>query len=226
MGFQTFVNTDLPYAIAGDFASANPHASVLAGPGALTAGAAGVTVGLFAWARNDTGVVSNAHPGVLSRIGFVQRDQRALITAWLGQASNVVPSGLEMTLFNSGDFWAKFAAAVTIGQKVFANYADGSAVGGTAGTPITGTPGNVTTTSGSPNLTAVAPTLLPGMPISGTGIPAATYIVSVGAGTAVMSANATASATVSATPTTAFETNFFIESAAGNGELAKISTRA
>jgi len=57
--------------------------------------------------------------------------------------------------------------------------------------------GTATTTSASPNLTLVTPTTgwQNGMPVSGTGIPAGTTIVS-GAGTAtmVMSANASASA--------------------------------
>lgn len=52
-----------------------------------------------------------------------------------------------------------------------------------------------TTTSGSPNLTSIADTsgMYPGMPVSGTGIPAGTHLVSVSSTSAVMSANATAS---------------------------------
>lgn len=61
---------------------------------------------------------------------------------------------------------------------------------------------NVTTTSGSPNLTGVAGTLRPGQPIAAAGVPEGAYILSVntGSGTAVMSDNATASATVTCIP--------------------------
>lgn len=234
MGFQTFVNTDLPVAVEGDFASANPHASVLAGPGAFTAGALGVIVGRFAWARNDTGVVSNSNPGVASRIGFVQRDQRALITVWLGSSSMTVPSGLEMTLFNSGDFWGRFAAGAAIGQKVYASYADGSlsaAATGAAPTNALITASTATNTT----LTVTANTGAPiavGQPISGAGIAAGTIITAFGtgtggAGTYTLSLATTATASgVTITATTALETSFTVESTAGNGELAKISTRA
>lgn len=48
MGFQTKVNRQQAPAIAGDFASANPRASMLATEGTLVAGVSGVTVGVFA----------------------------------------------------------------------------------------------------------------------------------------------------------------------------------
>lgn len=230
-GFQRSINTDPAPAIEGDFASANPRASLLAGPGELTAGALGVIVGRFAWALNSNGQVSNAYPGgtgVVARLGFVHRNQPAVITAWLGESTMTVNPGLEMTLFDMGDFWARFVAAVTPGQKVFVNYATGLAVGGTAGTAPDGATFLATTVSGSPNLTAVGAGAVAGAPISGTGIPAGAYLVSVNAGaaTAVMSANASASGTgVTVTPKAAKETQFYVHSTAGNGELAKISDR-
>lgn len=61
---------------------------------------------------------------------------------------------------------------------------------------------SVTTTNGSPNLTGVSVNLAVGQPITGTGIPTGTTIISVGTGTAVMSANATASGTITATTIT------------------------
>lgn len=139
MGFQTQVNANQAPAVAGDWASANPRASVLAGPGELVAGANGVTVGKFAWATDALGLVSNAHPGVPSaRFGFVQRDQAAVIVDWLAEYTMTVQSGVEVTLFNEGDVWTPFAAGATYGQRVFASYADGSAIAGTAGSPPTG----------------------------------------------------------------------------------------
>ena len=49
MGFQTSVGVQPAPAVAGDFASTNARWTVLAGPGGLVAGPAGVTVGRFAW---------------------------------------------------------------------------------------------------------------------------------------------------------------------------------
>ena len=143
--FQTTVKTRFAPAVAGDFASANPRATMLAGPGSLVAAAAGVTVALFAWAASsgsadiETGetdfynTVSNTGTGVPS--GFVHREQQALITAFLGANSSVVPQGLPVTLFTSGDFWVlnSGASAVTVGQKVFANNTTGAIAAGATG---------------------------------------------------------------------------------------------
>lgn len=225
---QTAINADPAPGVPGDFCSANPRGSMLAGPGQLIAGAAGALVGRFGFARNDNGQVSNAHPGVPSRYGFIQRNQTALITTWLAFSGNLVQPGLEMTLFDNGDFWmGPFAGGATIGQKVFVSYADGSVTAAATGTTPTATGVTATTTSGSPNLTAVAGgTLVPGQPVSGTGIPAGATIVSVGSGTAVMSANATAAGTgVAVTQTTAFESRWYVDSTAAAGEIAMTSTR-
>lgn len=232
-GFQKTVNVNPAPAIEGDWSSANPRFSILAGESALTAGATGVLVGRFARARNDNGQVSNGHPGVACRLGFVHRDQPVLITAWLGEASMLVPAGLEMTLFDSADVWVRFAAGAAIGQKVFANYADGSAVAGTAGSPPTGA---VVTASTNTNnvLTVTAVTsgaLAVGDPVSGTGIPAGTTITAFGTGTGgvgtyTLSAATTATATgVTVTAVGASETEWWVHSTAAATELAKIATR-
>jgi len=131
--FQRAVYAQPAPAIEGDFASANPRRSMLAGPGALVAGPTGVIVGRFAFARNSDGLVRNATWGVAERVGFVHRDQPVVITPWLGQASMTVMSGLEITLHDGGDFWARFAAGATIGQEVFVLDADGTAVAGAVG---------------------------------------------------------------------------------------------
>ncbi len=52
--FQTQVNVQQAIGVEGDFASANPRASVLAGAGAFVAGAQGVTVGRWVWADAAT----------------------------------------------------------------------------------------------------------------------------------------------------------------------------
>lgn len=233
-GFQRVVNTDPAYAIEGDFASANPRATMLAGVGALVAAAVGVTVGKFARAKNSDGTVTNADPGVASRIGFVHRDQPAIITPFLGEATMLVPTGSPVVLFDAGDFWCRFAAGATIGQKVFASYADGSAIAGTAGSPPQGAGVTATVANGSPTLTVSAVAsgaLAVGDPVSGAGIPAGAYITAFGTGTGgvgtyTMSANATADhADEAVTALGAKETVFYVHSTALAGELAMISDR-
>lgn len=135
MSFQTVVNTTPAPAVAGDFASANPNANVLAGPGDFVAGTGGANVGVFGWA-DANGLVTNAGSGVPT--GFIHRDFNALITTWLGEASMNIPAGQPVTLMSAGDFWAKTLTAATIGQKVFAGNTDGSIKTGAAGATIAG----------------------------------------------------------------------------------------
>lgn len=230
-GFQRFVNTDLPYAVEGDFASSNPRASMLSIGSQLVAGAAGVTVGRFARALLADGSVSNAKPSGASRVGFVHRDQPALITGWLQQSTLVVQAGLEVVLFDQGDFWARFAGGASIGQKVFASNLDGAAEAGTAGSPpaansFTAAAGASFTGSIAGNtltVTAVADGVLSvGDLITDTngGIEPDTYITALGTGT-----GGTGTYTLStATETVASETmiassTVMVVSAVGSGSL-------
>lgn len=246
-GFQRSVNAFLAPGIEGGWASANPHVSLLqantgdlteAASGSWKVGASGAIIGRFAFADTVTGLVTSAHPGTGAiftegssgqpgrvRFGFVQRDQVSLITPYLGTDSMAVQPGFGITLLTRGDVFARFAAGAAIGSFVFASLADGSCIAGATSTAPTATGVTVTTTSGSPNLTAVAGgTLVPGQPVSGTGIPAGAYIVSVTGATAVLSANATASGTgVAITQTTAVLTNYRVDSPAAAGDIAKIS---
>jgi len=135
MPFQTQVNITPAPAVAGDFASANPNASVLAGPGAFVAGAAGANVGLFGWA-DANGLVTNAGSGAPT--GFIHRDMQALIVTWLAEASMNIPVGQPVTLMSAGDFWAKTLTVATVGQKVFASNTDGTVKTGAAGATIAG----------------------------------------------------------------------------------------
>ena len=125
MGFQKTLNRDLPIGVEGDFASTNPYHSVLAGEGMFKAAPAGVIIGRFAWANMDTGLVTNAKVagGV---IGFVRRDNSGLITQYLSEAGMTIPSGFGVTLYDGGDFWARFPAGATVGHNVFAKDADGT----------------------------------------------------------------------------------------------------
>lgn len=228
MTFQTVVNQYQAPAVAGDFASANPRASVLAGAGALVTGANGVTVGQFAWALNG---VANNNYAVGGQVGFVHREMQALITAWLGVTSMIVPAGLPITLMEAGDFWGRFAGGAAVGQKAYASYADGSLSAAAAGTPPTNT-GTISTATNTTLTVTTAPAapIVVGQPVSGAGIVAGTYISALGTGTGglgtyTLSAATTATASgVTATFTTAVETPFVVRSAAAAGELAKIST--
>lgn len=239
MAFQTQVYLQPAPGVEGDFSSANPRAAVLFGgttPG-LIAGAGGVTVGRFAVADQSSGLVTNNGMGVVGAsdsVGFVQKDQQALITDFLGQYGMTVPAGYPVTVFRSGDFWARFAGGAAIGQKVYASYADGSCVAAAASTPATNAGITANTTSGSATLTVTANTGAPivvGQPVSGTGIQAGAVISALGtgtggAGTYTMSLTASATGTgVTVTATTTYETAWYVDSTAAAGEIAKISIR-
>jgi hypothetical protein len=136
VGFQTSVNVFPAPGLPGDFASANPRANFPAGEGALVAGPSGVAPGLFAWVDASGKYASNFGSGAPT--GFVHRTfGQAMITTYLGQTSNVIPSGFEVAVHNVGDFWAANSGtnAVTIGMKAYANYATGAVTFGATGSP-------------------------------------------------------------------------------------------
>lgn len=236
MGFQTQVNINQAPAVAGDFASANPRATALAGAGALVAGAGGVVVGRFAWIDETDGVTVNSFgrfTGAPS--GFVHREQQALITTYLAESGNAIPAGFPVTLHNEGDFFATVggSTAATIGAAVYASYADGSIQIGSAqtGASVTASIGATFTASGSGTaltVSAVTGLISIGDTVAGTGIPAGTTIVSQtsgttgGAGVYVTSA----ATTISAATATSFGTVLNV-TAVGSGTLvvgAPVST--
>lgn len=228
-GFQTSVQLNPAYGVPGDFYATGPYTTVEAGPGELTAGASGVVIARFAWAEDSTGVVSNGKPSLTSsRFGFVGRaGQRAVITTFLAESSMTINPGFEVTLFNSGSFSiAAPSGGATIGQRVYAAYLDGSITLGAAASAPTTTL-SVTTASGSAAISYTGGSLAPGMPISGTGIPANAKVATVNAtaGTATISANATASDTVTATITTGYETSFYVRTPGVAGDLIAISDK-
>ncbi|EQA7425222.1 structural cement protein Gp24 [Yersinia enterocolitica] len=133
-GFQNSINQYPAPGVEGSFASTNPHATYLAGEGALVAGDDGLTVGRFAW--DVSGVASNAGTGAPS--GFVHRDGQASITVWLAEASMLIQPGREVTLMTAGDFWAKTSTIATRGQKIFASITTGEIQTGAAGATVAG----------------------------------------------------------------------------------------
>lgn len=188
-GFQKVVNGQPAPATAGDFASANPRATVLAGPNGLVAGPDGVYVGRFAWVAAD-GITTDSH-GEIGRApdGFVHREQQGLITAYLGESTMLVPVGFPVTLHQAGDFWALNTGpgALASGDSIYANYATG-AIAQAAGANATGTGSmgatfTATGTGTSLVVTAVTGVITPGETISGTGVPVGTTIVAQVSGT-------------------------------------------
>jgi hypothetical protein len=182
-GFQTFVNNDLPPAIAGDFAGANIRASVLGGPGQFVAPPAGTTVGVFAWFDPVTGFATNYYkPNTL--LGFIHRDNQGLITAFLGQSTMQVVPGNMVTGMNRGDFWGLFAGGGSVGQKVYADPVTGALTANVTGQGVQGSyttaavSGGVLTTTDA-NLTGSAAAV--GQVVTGGTLPEGTYIASAGA---------------------------------------------
>jgi len=123
MTFQKTLNRDLPRGVAGDFASTNPRQNMLAGEGSLVAGGP-ITVGQFAFADLTTG---KAYTAMSSgrRVGFVHRNNQAIVP--LGSAASMtIPTGREVALFTSGDFYVEAPATVAVGGTVYALDADGT----------------------------------------------------------------------------------------------------
>ena len=169
MGFPSIVNVVQAPGVAGDFCDTNPRATVDAGPGSLVAGAAGVTVGAFAWAGSNgltnpaTGLIDaynvvNSY-GVGAPTGFVHREQQALITQFLGDDTMTVPTGYPVVLHSAGGFWVKNSgsAAATAGMKAYANFQTGLVTFAATGTPPAGgsVTGSIAVNAGSASSIAV-----------------------------------------------------------------------
>lgn len=210
-GRQTLVGANYSPAVEGDFCDRNPRYTVDAGPGGLVAGnsgtmfgASGVIVGRFAWITYQTADYDGA-PATVNSFGtgpvggFVHREQQALITTYLADASMIVPQGFPVTVFSGGGFWVKNAGTTQAlpGQKAYANYANGAATFAATGSPTTGATstassvaaetatfdgtiaGNVLTVSA-----VVSGTIYPGSTLSNGNIASGTQIVSQLSGTA------------------------------------------
>ena len=128
-GFQKQVDTQPGVAVPGDYAGTNPRTTLQSGPGEFTAPAAGATVGYFGFVNPATEAMVT--PWVAAsgyQTGFIHREQQALITAFLGEATMLVPEGYPVTLMNGGDFWLSVletTGTATPGQRVYARAADG-----------------------------------------------------------------------------------------------------
>lgn len=138
-GFQTQVYIRQAPAIEGDFAGANPYASVYASEGALVAGVGGLIIGRFAWAHPHLRVAFNNGGGVPT--GFVARHQNSVIAApglvTTNETSMTIPQGMPITLHNWGSFYVRNsgATAVTRGMKAYADSATGLVTFAATGSP-------------------------------------------------------------------------------------------
>ena len=232
MGFQNEVNITPAPAVAGDFASANPRATVLAGPGSLVAGVGGVNVGKFAWIGDDGLTVQSYGTGARAPDGFVHREQQAMIVDYLAESGVNVPVGMPITLHNEGDFWALVtgSTAATIDAAVYATYADGAITIGSAatGASATGIIGATMTASNGATFTAtgaadvltvssITGVITVGDTISGTGVPANTTILEQLTGSAGVAGTyrTSVATTASAATVTAFGTNLHVTAITG-----------
>jgi hypothetical protein len=207
-GFQTQVYNQPAQAVAGDFASANPYFTFDAGPGGLVAGAAGVTVGRFAWVTapldpNSACQIANNF-GQGQPAGFVHRSLQGLNTVFLSDASMLIPQGLMVTLMTGGDFWvinSGTVAAVAPGanqpipMKAYASLSNGAIAFNVTGTPPTGSSSTTSTiatqTTGAmansaingnvlsvPVGTVTTNPIVPGAILTGTGVATGTMVLS------------------------------------------------
>ncbi|CAM2143787.1 conserved protein of unknown function [Pararobbsia alpina] len=226
MPFQTRVNTQPEVGVPGDRASMNPISVI------SRIAQSAVTIARFVWPGTDTdNQVQNVGAG--KPLGFAIRNQSSIIPNYLQESSMVVPVGFPIEVAEQGEFFATSANVATLGQKVYANYGDGSLSFAATGTPTTNAGITASTTSGSATLTVSANTggaIEVGQPISGAGIPAGTYVSALGtgtggAGTYTMSQNATATeANETVTSTLNVETQFKVSRGGAANAVIKIST--
>lgn len=147
---QSVVNTQPGLGFAGDFCSANPRFFAQFGAGGAVAGAGGLTIGRFCWAvppidaDGASAWIVNSGSGV--PLGITPRQQQALITTYLADASMVIPQGFEVSVCTDADLFVinDGASPAIPGQKAYADFATGKV---TFAATATVTAGGTSTTS-------------------------------------------------------------------------------
>lgn len=130
--FQRQVNILPAIGVPGQHMSTNPLVSTQKGYCAADT----VTIGRFVWAatgNNNDAFVKSTGEG--APLGFAVRE----ITNPLGyneSASNTVPKGFPVSVAVKGDFAVVTGTAATVGQSVFAMFADGSIKTGKADSTV------------------------------------------------------------------------------------------
>lgn len=201
MGFQQQIYYNQAPAVEGDFASTNPRAVVLAGPGGLVAGSSFI-IGRAIWLTSSF-IDADGAPAVANAFGSGQiagishREQQGLIEVYLQESTMLVPAGFPVTVFDNGDFWVKNNGSTQAlpGMKAYANFADGKFTAAATGSP-SGASGSASSIAASTfsvtgsiagnvlTVTAVGSgTVVPGGTISGTGVATGTQVVSQLSGT-------------------------------------------
>lgn len=153
--------------VAGDFADMNPRFTVLAGPGGLVAGAAGVYVGRFGWLSqqgidpdNAAQIVNNFYVPAAGAgasqaqapDGFVPRmGQEALITLYLADASMQIPQGMPLWMASEGGFLVlnSGSSLAQVGMKAYASLSTGLASFAATGSPSSATGTSSTIAAGT-----------------------------------------------------------------------------
>lgn len=204
-GFQSIVNAQPAPGQPGDFYGVNMRAVVLGAnvpygsPGAggqgavgqLVAPAGGLIVGNFCWADLSTGLVSQGYDSN-GQLGFLHREEQAIIVTYLGISTYVVNAGFPVTLFSQGDFWAKFAGGASPGQVVWADPASGAPIAANVGsTPVAdsvtasiGFSGQASFATNVMTVTSVTSGIVSvGDTVTAAGVTAGTKVTSLGTGT-------------------------------------------
>jgi hypothetical protein len=188
-GTQNFVNDKLPVGVAGDFAGSPTYATVLSGSEFAVAAPPGVTVGCFAWYNPATGLGSNYYQPA-NLLGFVHREGQALITTFLGFNASTVLTGNGITMYNQGSFLGQFLGGGTVGQKVYCDPLYGTLTANATGNGVSASvaASSLANTGVLTTGTVTGSAIAIGQVVTGTGIPAGSYIAS-GSGTTWQLAN-------------------------------------
>lgn len=222
--FQKLVGRQPAIGTKGDFADAGIRAVVLAGPGALVSAPSprSPIVGNFGWGDQATGQAFSRFFGeATAKIGFIHRENQAIIVPFLADNQSRMEAGFPVILFDQGSFWALFGAGATVGQKVFANYLDGSVYAAAAGTSTTvasAMTGSIAAVTGILTISGLTGALAVGNVLSGGVVPAGTAITAQltgaagGIGTYQTSITTAVANLTSAVAAASVETNFFVDS--------------
>jgi hypothetical protein len=210
MGFQRVVNNEPAPAVEGDFASNNPMSSLIPPvPGAFVVGDANVRIGYFAWGSNTGKVYSSLAAATADGgpvIGFVARQPNipaAMITAFLGENIMTLQLGREVTLMSAGDFYANVPGATPSAvANIFALATTGApslvddasteptgfrAISAARVDVVTAATSTIAVNTGILTVATVSSggnNIQAGDKVTGTGVPAETYVVRQLTGTA------------------------------------------
>lgn len=117
------------------FSEFSISATTVAGPsGSARAGAGGIAIGRFVWIRPD-GVALNQRTSPDDVLGYVLPefgpgvDWRRVFYDEVSRTWRI-RQGMNVSLLASGNVWARFAGGAYVGDQVYANVLDGSAISG------------------------------------------------------------------------------------------------